>query len=222
MNLRLLEKGTPLSIELLTHDLKPLADEKFMGKFYDMEKGLTFLITSDELFERFNEFDPSCYLKITYQRGSDEYTFTGKLSSAVEKSRDPLILITATSPIKKIELRQAPRIEISLPVNIYKVAPCAVSRVGDLLLKGSSMNISNIGMCILSDISIEEQGGSEFIAEFSIIRSRVFFLRAKLMRRGQSPLISYKYMYGFLFEYDNNSDEKYNLTVAMFKYKTQL
>jgi len=220
MELRFLDRGTLLDIEFLTRDLKPFSDEKFAGNFYDIEKDLTFFITSDELFEKLDEFDPSCYLKITFRRGLKAYTFTGKFSSIVKKSRENLILITAASPLKKIELRNAPRIDISLPVNIYKIAPDAPNQAGELLLKGYSKDISNTGICIFSDTLIQEQHDSEFIAEFSIIRDNVFSLRAKLMRSGNSPIISYKYAYGFLFIYDDNSDEKSNLTVSMFKYKT--
>ena len=221
MELRFLDRGTPLSIEFLTRDLKPLSDEKFTGKFYDMENVMTFFITSDELFKRFDEFDTSCYLRISFQRGTDAYTFTGKLNSTVKKSRQDLILITATSLLEKSEIRNAPRIEISLPVNIHKIAPGAPNQAGELLLRGSSQDISNTGMCVYSDTYIEKQDGSAYIAEFSITGGKVFYLRAKLMRSERSPVVSYKYAYGFLFEYgENAADEKSDLAMFMLKYRT--
>ena len=219
MELRFVDKGTPLSIELLTREMEPLSDEKFTGKFYDMEKSLTFYITSDKLLEKFDDHDPSGYLKITFQRGSKAYTFTGKLNSIARKFRDNLILITATSPLESVEFRNAPRVEISLNVNIHKIAPDAPDKVGELLMKGCSHDISSTGICVLSDITIEKKDGDEFIVTFSIIRSRVFSLRVKLMRSGNSPVTSYKYAHGFVFEYDDNSDEKSALAISMFKYK---
>jgi hypothetical protein len=220
MEIRLLERRTRLKIEILTSEAKPMSDEVLTGAFYDMDKGMTFYLSCDQLVERFPEFDKSLYLRFSLSVGYENYSFLGKLNSVNDIYGERLIHVSIVSPLEKSSLRQTARIEITLPVQLYRAAPNSPDQAGELLCKGVTQDICSNGVCVLSDFTIAKEDYDRIVVELDFSNGEKYFLRVNLLKSGNSPQSGiYKYDYVFLFDKSESLEKKSDLFKELFDEK---
>ena len=210
MELRYIEPGTQMDIQIISAEDSRLLS----GVFVDTERGASFYITCDELFDRFDELYRSCKLHFTFYRGSDVYSFSGLMDDT--RSKDRVILATATSVIEKTSRRKAPRIEMGISAEIFGKTPGGGE--GPLLV-GTTNNISTTGLSLFAQDKVALPDG-QYVAEFTLIQPEKISLPVKFIRMGDAPQsVQYRYDYAFLFDCENDSEGIRNLTLSLFRYK---
>ena len=217
MELRFLDKGTQLTIEVLNDDYSPLPEEPYIGQFYDMEGYFALSITSPELFNRYLEQKNFSNVKITFSRGITAYTFRGRINSAVtNRFGDDVVLVNVISPLEESQLRLTQRMVITLSANIYTIQP-SVKRIDKLLFSGTTLDISGGGAGILTDFDITPEHGNDFIIEFPTL-SKMLLCALKFSKKGGTSN-TYKFTYGFMFDFDESSESKNDFMLSVLKHR---
>jgi hypothetical protein len=214
MDFRFIDEGTRMDIQQVGADNAP----KYYGIFEKMDKGVSFLISCDPLLERFDEIDLSQIFAFTYYRGAEAYTFDAKIVERQVHLYNNMLLVTATSLIKKSSLRAAHRIQVQFPVSIHDKVEANAIKPGGLVCTGTMFDVSRNGLTFVSNEKINLQLRKVYMASFSIqgstFRFPVEFVRSA--ERGLSPL--YRYDYAFMYNgAESLTDDLNRMTLALFE-----
>ena len=204
MQLRYIDAKTRMDIEVLSD--KP---ETLTGSFIDTDRGASFYIECDELFQNFEGYK-AARLRLSFYRGAAMYTFDARLTSAGDKNGTNALLLEANSLIEETSRRGAPRLQMQIETKIYSQ--------GKPILIGVTHDISTTGLSLLSN-ELYDLGETEYIAEFSVADS-TYNLPLRFIRMGNAPqLVQYRYDYAFLFTINPEATKIKELTMSLFKYK---
>jgi hypothetical protein len=216
VELRFIDVNTKLTI--LEYASNEEIIRTYTGRFRDIERGLTFLAESDEL--NTDKIGAETRLRVEFLRGTHLFAFDAKLHGKLIKDGKQLIMLDQTSEIKESTHRAAPRIELTASVTVFESMDYMQS--GYVISQGVSLDISADGLCLLTNQQIaEEEKTKRYILDFSFGKYR-FILPARLIRMSDSAqFIQFKFEYGFIFEYSENSDEKSRLITSMLQYRLQ-
>jgi len=221
MELRFIDNGTRLDVQAASDGSRSYGDEIYPGKLVSMEDNLSFTMECGALNQLPRELTQGSYLKFTFYRGAEVYTFEGKVNGSVSKY-DDRVLVTAVTPLERSSRRKSQRILINIPVNVYKKDPNQPNGIGNLVCMGTSFDISNTGICVLSDEKLDLRDGTRFIAEFSLHREETFFLTVIHIRTGNSPnLIQFKHDHAFLFDEESEAEKINKMILSLFQYKLE-
>jgi hypothetical protein len=194
--------------------------DTYTGRFRDMDKGLSFFIESPDLDSHSDKFNEETKFRVEFLRGSTLFAFSALFNGKFIKDDKPLISLTQISDIKESTQRAMPRIELSAGVIVSESVEQI--KAGNILLQGISQDISADGMCLLTNQQMQERKKDKrYTLDFSFGKYR-FILPARLVRMGDSSqFIQFKYEYGFIFEYAENSEERSRLITSMLQYRLQ-
>ncbi|MCL2616310.1 MAG: PilZ domain-containing protein [Defluviitaleaceae bacterium] len=219
MHLRFIDDGTRLDIRFLSDDLTSVSEECFAGTFAGIEKGVTFLVQSDQLVNSSHSLVPSRKLNFTLYRGAEAYSFNGKIDKTHTKNGSGYLLVTAVSLIEKSGRRQSVRSPVSASVNLYTPDPNAPDKADKLLCAGMLHDISRDGLCFFTNEKIDIESNQNYVAEFTLVQPETIFLPVKLVRCGNcAQYAQYKYDYAFLYTCDKNAAEIDKLALNLFQY----
>ena len=220
MQLRFIDSGTRLDVQAAPSGSRSYEEEIYVGKFSSMEDSTTFTLECNALYERPQKFIQGDYLKFTFFRGSEIYTFEGQINGIISKY-DNRIKVSAVTPLEKSNRRKSNRIQINIPVKIYKKNPAEPNGAGDLVCTGTTFDISNTGICIMSNEKLDLRKSSQFTVEFSLLRFEApFFLTVNHVRSSAClQFVQFEYDHAFLFDCDNEAEKVNKMTLSLFKYK---
>jgi c-di-GMP-binding flagellar brake protein YcgR len=216
VELRHIDRNTPLTVTVFGRNDEEAG--QFEVKFFDTEKHISFLVESDELFEKAKEFARDAKLRVEFVQGARQYSFNAKFVRKAVYNTLEYVVLNQTSLISETSLRSAPRIDISLNIKIYMTEEDYRKDV--FIAKGMSLDISANGVGVLSDDEIIAVDGDYRYRVCFEIGRRSFNLPARLMRRDDRPkLMQYKYKYGMVFDYADIPDERSRLITTMLDYQ---
>ncbi|MCL2203403.1 MAG: hypothetical protein FWB88_05650 [Defluviitaleaceae bacterium] len=213
MEFRFIDEGTRLDVQQKDAPDAPM----YYGIFEKMDKGVSFLVSCDPLFEHFDQLDLNKIYVFTFFRGAEIYTFDGKL---VEKQRyihKNVLLVTATTLISTHSRRGSHRIRAQMAVNLHEVDESQPDQPGALVCAGVMHDVSRGGLTFLLNDKIPLELRKTYLADFSVghanFRFPVEFVRGS--ERSLSPL--YRYDYAFMYNGENLTDALNKLTLALFE-----
>ena len=216
MQLRYINRGTILDIKVLG-DSK-FSNTEFVGKFYELERGVTFFLECEKLMELLRESRQSISIELRFHEGASIFTFTGRIVDIVEKDYKDYILVSATSLIDESSRRRFPRMEVSIYVKLFKYDENEPNKCGDLMFQDVTQDISVGGLCLYSDEPLEDE--KMFIAEFSFNMNKMMYLPVLHLRSEYLGREGYRnYAHAFVYTSSGDSDEIKELTLAMFDYR---
>jgi len=226
MELRFIARGTKLDIQIASDGSRAYGEEALDGTFIDTYNDLLFSFECPELLELKRTPIEGDFLRITFFRGAESYTFEGRLSSGSGSFDKELLYADAVSPIEKSSRRKSHRIQVNLPATLYKPSPDQEEMPGELLLKCTTLDISAEGLCLMSNQKLPPGENSHFIAELQLPgKERPVTLSVRHVRTGNCPqLVQYNHDHAFALDDESSKDgsgKMYELTFDIFKLKLE-
>jgi len=222
MQIKFIPNGTRLDVQAAPDGSRAYDEEILFGIFVDSKDDLLFYLECPVLFEREREPQEGDFLRFSFYRGSENYTFEGKIGLIADSFGKKLIHINVISFVEKASRRKMQRIQVSLPATLYKPDPDQKDKPGELSQKLTTFDISGTGLCLLSNEQLDLRDGSDFIVELHLPNSETFTLSAKHVRTGNCPqYVLYRYDHAFVMDYENATGVMYDLTLALFKLKLE-
>ncbi|MCL2752539.1 MAG: PilZ domain-containing protein [Defluviitaleaceae bacterium] len=214
MEIRFIEEGTKMDIQVLSTKNTCLNNKSFLGTFLYFEGGSTFLIQCDELYVHANSLTSECVLSISFFKGAEVAVFKARLNGTPLFNGQYALSLTAITPIEKHSRRKSPRIEASFPVNIYN------ADAAQLISKETTFDVSNGGLCVSTNNRLPLIQGENYHVEFSLKPPQVFSMTARLVRSGDhNQTVSYRFDHAFVFDYPEDNEKTSKLALALFEYK---
>ncbi|MCL2605431.1 MAG: hypothetical protein FWD90_13230 [Defluviitaleaceae bacterium] len=217
MDFRFIDDGTRMDIQHMNDANATI----FYGIFVRMEKGVSFYVSCDPLYERFEDLNLAQIYTFTFFRGAEAYSFDAKILERKQLFNNDVLLFTATSLVKKYNRRNAHRIRVQMSISLYEKKDDNPNKLGDMVCKGEMYDVSRSGLTLLSNervnLQLRKVYMSEFVANGITFRFPVEFVRGG--ERSLSPM--YRYDYAFMY---NNADgdlteELNRLTLALFEHQ---
>ena len=216
MQLRYINRGTILDIQIMG-DSK-FSKTEFVGKFYQLERGVTFYLECDQLMKLLGDSKKNISLGFRFHEGASIFTFTGRVVEIARKDFNDYILVCATSLIDESSRRKFPRMEVSVHVKLFKYDEEEPNKCGDLMLHDVTQDISVGGLCLYSDDPLEDE--KMFVAEFSFNTTKRIYLPVLHLRSEYLGSKGYRnYAHAFVYSSPGDSEEIKQLTLAMFDYR---
>jgi hypothetical protein len=214
MDFRFIDDGTRMDIQQMGAPDAPT----YYGIFIEMEKGVSFLISCDPLYERFESLDPSIIYTFTFFRGATILTFDGKLVEQQTYLTKHTLLVTATTLVKTSSRRTTHRIKVQMSLNIYEKDDSQPFMLGTQVCTGLMHDVSRGGLTFLTNERIKLTLRKVYMSEFPIahltFRFPVEYVRGS--ERSLSPL--YRYDHAFMYNNIENLTEDLNkMTLALFE-----
>ena len=222
MQLKFIENGTRLDVQVATDGSRAYTEKNLFGTFVDSKTDLLFLLDCQELLARERTPQEGDFMRFTFFRGAESFTFEGKLISILDDFGRKLLLVNAVSPIEKSSRRKAQRIQISLPVTLYRPSFTQNDIPGEFSSNLTAFDISSTGICLLSNQKLDLLDGDDFVVELHVPNSIPYLFPAKHIRTGNCPqFVQFNYDHAFSFDDDGNIRKIYNLTLKLFELKLQ-
>ncbi|MCL2617810.1 MAG: PilZ domain-containing protein [Defluviitaleaceae bacterium] len=221
MNLKFVDPGSPMHLVPIV-DGKPNEDSpKIDVAFVDCEgNALHFHIESKELFTDFADNWQGKLFMFTFYRDAYEYTFWGKLERAATVDGHDYVYASVASFIEQKSRRRSLRVELLINITLYKMDPDAPNRLGPLVGAGVMLDISEGGLCFLSNENFKLDKEQDYIVSFAISSLNTFYMHVMIVRVSDSTQ-SFQYRYEYAFRYGNTTDKKeiHELAYAMLQSK---
>ena len=222
MQLRFIANGTRLDVQAALDGSRAYSEESLFGTFIDTYNDLLFSIECPALLKRTRTPQEGDFLRFTFFRGAESYTFEGRINSISEEFGKNLIYVDAVSPLEKSNRRKSQRIQVSLPATLYKQTPDQKDKPGEFSLKCTTFDISAMGMCLLSNERLNLGAGTDFVVELQLPNSGPFILPVKHIRTGNCPqFAAYNHDHAFELDDEGGFNTIYNLTLEIFKLKLE-
>jgi hypothetical protein len=221
MYLKFIDRGTAMRIQR-TAAGEP-SGTVYKASFYDFSADTAFFAESEALYGDFESYGENALLNITFARGDDMYTFTGRAKRALLNRGAHLTLIEQWSDIMFQSRRSDDRNEMRVSVRFYGLSAedlkNGVFQKRDELpeFAAATFDISAGGLCMVSNEYLDSKYEPYFLAEFMLNSGKnEFLLPVRLIRKGNCPQTAlYRYDYGLLFMYENCLEEKGRLSAAL-------
>jgi hypothetical protein len=213
MDFRFIDDGTRMDIQQMGAPDAPT----YYGIFIGMEKGVSFLISCDPLYERFEGLDLNLIYTFTFFRGAEAYTFDAKITKRLQHFNANALLFTATSLVNKYSRRTAHRIRVQMSAKLFEKADSEPEMLGKHICTGEMYDVSRGGLTLLSNDKINLQLRKVYMSEF-VVNGITFRFPVEYVRgseRSLSPL--YRYDYAFMYNGDNLTESLNRLTLALFE-----
>ncbi|MCL2574650.1 MAG: PilZ domain-containing protein [Defluviitaleaceae bacterium] len=222
MQLRFIPAGTRLDVQVSLDGSRAYTEEILFGTFVDTYNDLLFSIECPQLLKQSRVPEEGDFVRFTFFRGAESYTFEGKLSSIDTDFGKTLLYINAVSPIEKASRRKSQRIQVSLPAALYIPAGDQNNMPGEFSCQCTTFDISAQGLCLLSNTKLDLRHGSDFVIEIRLPSYDPFIIPAKHIRTGNCPqLMQYRHDHAFGIDSETSSSKIYNLTLAIFQLKLE-
>ena len=220
MQIRFIDYGTRLDIQVAEDISRTYEEEIFPGIFIGMESGIvTFTIESDALLRREKKLEPGNILRFTFFREASMFVFEGRVVEIAPSYSINRIVVDAMSPIEKSSRRKSHRVMLNIPINIYKTIPGRPNETGPIACLGMTFDISDTGICVTSNEKLDLRDGSNFLAEFTLKGSEIFLMPVLHVRTGSCPqLFQYTYDYAFLFDREKDAEKINKMTLSLFQH----
>ena len=217
MELRFLDRDAPFTVYHCTRDETVIS--KHSGKFIDTDQRTSFLIDCESLGKSSKDFEGEIRLRFDYIHRQKMYSFFGLFAGKIARDNREFILVNRISDVRESNIRAMPRIEISVNARTFIAAGGSIP--GALTAQGLTMDISSDGLGMLSDNMIPVSDSDQlYVLEFNLGKKNEFMLVSKLVHRNDRPkIIQFKYLYGFLFDFTTQPDEKMRLITTMLNYQ---
>jgi len=213
MEFRFIDDGTKLDIQR-----KSAPDEAtYYGTFEKLDKGVTFFLSCDVLYEQHTQIDPAELFIFTFFRGAEYFTFEGRMGETARLGFVNAISVTATTLISRFSRRSTHRIRVRSNVNIHALDPANENQPGALLCTGLIHDISRGGLTFLSNEKIPLDLRHSYLAVFTV-NHLTYHLPVEYVR-GSERAISphYRYDYAFMFNGDDLTEELNKMTLGLFE-----
>ncbi|MCL2501296.1 MAG: hypothetical protein FWE90_13320 [Defluviitaleaceae bacterium] len=216
MELRFIDDGTRMDIQLMGDE----NSTTYYGIFVKMDKGISFLVSCDPLYERFENLDYNKIYTLTFFREAEAYSFDAKIVERRQHFHNNVLLFNATSLIRKFP-RRSHRIRVQMSINLYEKAEDSSNGIGKLICKGAMYDVSRSGLTLLSNDKINIQLRKVYMSEF-VANGITFRFPTEFVRGGErslSPL--YRYDYAFMYSGGEKdlTEELNKLTLALFEHQ---
>jgi hypothetical protein len=214
MEFRFIDDGTHMDIQEMNNPNAPT----YYGVFVKVEKGVTFLISCDPLYDCFDELDLSKIYSFTFFRDANGFTFDAKITEKYQHFYSNTLRCNATSLVKSFNLRTAHRIRVlQMTANLYEKSDNKPNMLGNLIYTGPIYDVSRGGITLISNDKIKIQLHNIYMAEF-VVNNETFRFPVEYLRgseRSLSPL--YRYDYIFTYKGENLTENLNRLTLALFE-----
>ena len=222
MQLKFIPDGTRLDVQSAWDGSRAYDEEILLGTFIDSINDLLFILDCPALLGRERPPMEGDFLRFSFYRGAENYTFEGKISCIIKKFSETLIHVNVISFIEKSSRRKSQRIQVSLPAILYKPDPAQNDKPSEDSYKCTTFDISSTGLCLLSNEKLDLRHGADFFIEIHLPSSEPFMLSAKHVRTGNCPqFVLYNYDHAFILDYDKNYEAVYSLTLKLFELKLE-
>jgi len=147
------------------------------------------------------------------------YSFT---MDVLKKGNQNIVECKMTSPFKEVTQREDLRLSIAFKVRILEHAPHEKSlSLGKFICEGLTFNVSKKGVRIFADHPIDAAIETYFTLDFSFApHGSIYYVPAKLMRNQPNTATrSYRYDYGFVFDFSQHPAEQEKLMTEIFELK---
>ena len=220
MLLKFIENGTRMDIQVAADSSRDFGEDTVLGTFIGLEAGVvSFSIECDALLNSEQGLEAGNFLRFTFFRGASMYTFEGVVTEVSPPYNTKRILVDATTLIEISNRRKSHRVEVSVPVNVYREPPDEQSKEEPVMYRGMTMDISDAGLCILSNEKLDLRDGPDFRAEFTLNRSEKFDMPVRHIRTGNSPqFVQYQYDHAFLFDRETDAEKINKMTISLFQH----
>ena len=169
--------------------------------------------------DKYKETTPTIRILI----GEVYYTFTAKILGKSERNEALLETLDfiAISPFKEEQRRNDFRIQIALKVKIHAYDDDYRKLYsGGWLCDSVSDDVSKNGIRLWADHTLPDELGTMYTLEFSLKTGWIYLVPAKLVRHGRNTAtLSYKYDYGFIFDFTHMPDKKEKLLMDILEHK---
>jgi hypothetical protein len=217
MHIHIVDRGTPLEIEVQTYGGERIANMKAV--FYDSQGRMSLTVDCEALFDHYREPKPGTKLYISFYREQLKYSFEGVFASGQEQMGKKMVNITMLSNIKTESRRTVKRFEIYVKISIYALEN---GQKGPLLGEGETNDVTFDAFSVASDVDIPVSDDKPLALEFTLFNKHSFFLPAKILKKSKASVVSaMTYEYVFLFNYTDRPNEKDRLISAFFKELTR-
>ena len=208
-----IERGTRLQIQLGTdHNVEHEVYEAFYYDMYDFIKERTFIVQCSRLNRNYGQLNRNAPLEISYTKGLDVYSFTGR---AVSKMYSDMVVIEQLTDIIALNRRIYQRDEIHFDVKLYGLSEDKLSEkryitpAGKPVLSDVSFDVSAGGICIVTNSILKSECDPNYLAEFALSVRDQFLLPSRVVRKSNFARSRIgKYDYGFQFIFENMPDER--------------
>ena len=224
MILRHIERGTQLCISDPAGQIDGILEyDAIFHDMHDLVRETSFVVQCAKISRNFSSFDRNAILEISFTKGPNIYSFTGRITS---KINNDMIVFEQTSEIETLNRRIYQRDEIRVEVKVYGLpeellnAPRYTIPDTKPVLTDVSFDVSSGGMCIISNIVLSTEYDPYYLVEFFLSDKDWFLFPAKLVRRSKFARSRVgKHDYGFQFIFDNLPEDKIRLTKAILNKK---
>ena len=210
MQLRLVDRYTNMDVQFVSKDQKTVESEIFRGVFLDSDGDADFYFECDDILEDIADRRKNNYLQFSFYKGSDFFSFSGKIDQERKWNGIRAIKVAMLSGIEKSSRRVAHRIEVSIPIEIA---------FGEMakVYQGTTYDISNNAIGLMSNDEIKSKDMVDLT--FNLLEND-FSFKAKMIRGGLNyKSRHYRYDYVFVFEEENDKEEIQKLVLTMFNYR---
>ncbi|MCL2003965.1 MAG: hypothetical protein FWG72_08185 [Oscillospiraceae bacterium] len=217
MQLHLIDRGTPLQIDVQTFSGEQITS--FKGTYHDTEGRVRLTVEGGELYEHCLQPQADTKLLVSFFREEQKCSFEGRCVGTEERRGVRLVNITMLSAIKVESRRTQKRFEIFLKVNIYAFEN---GQKGALLGDGETNDVSLDALSITSDVDMQKGDDKRYAAEFTLFNKHTFSIPAKVLVKKDAPAVSaMNYEYVLLFDFTDRLHEKKRLINAFFNELTR-
>ena len=161
MQLKFIDSKTRLDIFASSDGSRAYEDKPIEGVFISSDNDFSCVVECDALFGRVRQPLNGDYLKFAIYRGADMYTFEGRISQIKDEYGQKKLHMMIISDVVKTSRRSAQRIQVSLPMMLHKFN----KPIDTDTFRGTTFDISNTGLCVLSDEKLDIFEGPYFVAE---------------------------------------------------------
>jgi len=208
--LHFLEKGTPVLIGLES-------GFEIEAKFVSTSGETRFYIISDEILDDIENLTGR-HVSVTVFHMDNYYKAECEiLGEGMRKGIHETVKLELVSAFEKKARRNSARVDMEINAAICSYnEKLKFSRNYTFAYEALSEDISRDGACLNSRYDLDAPQGTMFMVEFKL-SDFLFIIPAKLMRRQQTGISSYRY--GFLFDFSDVPELQDKLIVEIFKVK---
>jgi hypothetical protein len=212
MRIHLIDKGTPMTIEIQTCHGETLAE--FKCAFFEPNGHVRLAVESEALYDYCLSPPPDSKMYITFYREQQKYSFEGKLVNAEVRQAKKLVNIIMLSQIKVESRRGVKRFEIYIKVNVFSYAN---GHRGELLGEGETNDVSLDALSFSSNLDLVKSDDKRYALEFTLFNKHLFFIPVKLLAKKDASVVSKSdFDYIVLFDFTDYPNEKRRITNAFF------
>jgi len=217
MQLRFITRDTKLDVQVGLDVSRTYSETIFPGTFIGADNDFSCTIECDMLFGLARRPQHGDYIKVSFHREADTLHFEARINKVFEDliTHKQQILLTVISDLETTSRRKELRIQVSVPVSLH-LANRPIDP-NDYVLKGTTLDISNSGICVLSNERLDTSHDNHYVVQLHLPRGSVKYMPMRHMRSGDSPLVQLSREHIFLWNDSISTEEIKEFIYLLFK-----